>query len=72
MVRSIIIVSALFALIASVSAAPSDPLVNVDGGEYIGTGNINAQGLLSNVVNADNLHAHGKRNTFLTSETLKD
>jgi hypothetical protein len=56
MVHSTIIVSALFALVAFVSAAPRPhgSLVGVDA-DYIGTGDIDAEGALNNVVNANDL-----------------
>jgi hypothetical protein len=56
MVRSIIIVSALFALIASVSAVPRPAsLVDLKTKKYIGVGQVNAQGAATKVVNANNL-----------------
>lgn len=59
MVRATIILSVVAAFVAVVSAAPRGSVVDIDGGEYIGTGNINAQGALNRVVNADNLAVHG-------------
>lgn len=59
MVRATIILSVVAAFIAVASAAPRGSLVDVDGGEYIGTGNINAQNALTHVVAADNLAVHG-------------
>jgi hypothetical protein len=50
MVRAIIIVSALFALVASVSAVPAPRVASVQAG-YIGTGKIIAKNALSRAVN---------------------
>jgi hypothetical protein len=59
MVRTTILLSVVVAFVASVSAAPKGSLIDIDGGDYIGTGNIYAQGAASDVVSADNLQAHG-------------
>lgn len=56
MVRATIIVSALVAMVATVSAGS---LVDVRAKKHIGTGDINAQGLGSHAVNANNLHVQG-------------
>ncbi|CAO0796990.1 unnamed protein product [Mucor circinelloides] len=57
MVRATIFVSALFALAATVSAIPRPDasLVGVDGGDHIGTGDLNFDEALQNVVNANDL-----------------
>ncbi|GAN09474.1 hypothetical protein MAM1_0269d09003 [Mucor ambiguus] len=57
MVRATIFVSALFALAATVSAIPrpDGTLVDVDGGDHIGTGDLNFDNALQNVVNANDL-----------------
>ncbi|KAI8646729.1 hypothetical protein BD408DRAFT_409644 [Parasitella parasitica] len=57
MVRAIIFVSALVALVATVSAVPRPdaPLVDVDAGDHIGTGDLNFDDALQNVVNANDL-----------------
>lgn len=64
MVRATVILSVVAAFVAVVSAAPKGSLIDVDGGEYIGTGNINAQGALTRVVNADNLAVHGMYSSY--------
>lgn len=58
MVRATIIVSALVALVATVSAVPGS-LVDVRAKKHIGTGDINAQNLGSHAVHADNLRVQG-------------
>ncbi|KAK4514338.1 exosome catalytic subunit dis3 [Mucor velutinosus] len=57
MVRATIFVSALFALAATVSAIPrpDGTLVDIDSGDHIGTGDLNFDNALQNVVNANNL-----------------
>ena len=57
MVRATIIVSAVFALVATVSAKGS--ILDIDGGDYIGVGQVNAQGAASHVVEAQGLEANG-------------
>jgi hypothetical protein len=59
MVRSTIIVSALFALVASVTAVPRPhgSVVGIDA-DYIGTGDINLQGAGNHVANANNVCVH--------------
>lgn len=62
MVRATIFVSALFALVATVAAVPrpASPLVDVDAGDHIGTGDLNFDEALQNVVNANDLRVKGK------------
>ncbi|KAL7316285.1 hypothetical protein PS15m_005401 [Mucor circinelloides] len=57
MVRATIFVSALFALAATVSAIPRPDasLVGVDADDHIGTGDLNFDNALQNVVNANDL-----------------
>ncbi|CAO3652379.1 unnamed protein product [Mucor fragilis] len=57
MVRATIFVSALFALAATVSAIPrpAGTLVDVDSGDHLGTGDLNFDNALQNVVNANDL-----------------
>jgi hypothetical protein len=58
MARSIIFVSAILAMVALVSAAPHHaPLVGAGIG-HVGTGDVNIQKSLNDVVDAKNLHAH--------------
>lgn len=57
MVRATIFVSAVFALAATVSAIPRPDasLVGVDADDHIGTGDLNFDNALQNVVNANDL-----------------
>ncbi|CEP12623.1 hypothetical protein [Parasitella parasitica] len=57
MVRAVIFVSALVALVATVSAIPrpDSPLVDVDAGHHLGTGDLNFDEALQDVVNANDL-----------------
>lgn len=57
MSRSIIIVSAIFGITAFVSAAPHHPLIGVHTGN-IGIGDVNAQNMATDVVNANGLNLH--------------
>jgi hypothetical protein len=52
MVRATVIISAVFALAASVSAIPTGQLINVDGGHHIGLNDVNAQELGQEFVDA--------------------
>lgn len=61
MVRATIIVSALVAMVATVSAGS---LVDVRAKKHIGTGDINAQGLGNHAVNANNLRVQGTSTQF--------
>ncbi|KAL9557917.1 hypothetical protein MBANPS3_001147 [Mucor bainieri] len=57
MVRATIFVSALFALAATVAAVPRPgTLVDVDSGDHLGTGDLNFDNALQNVVNANDLN----------------
>lgn len=62
MVRTIILASALVALIASVSAIPTPggSVLDIDAGEYIGTDTIDLDYLLSDAVNANDVEVKSK------------
>lgn len=59
MVRSTILFSAVIACIGAVSAIPTPGLLNLDGGDFIGLNNIDAQDNLNDAVSIDNLQIYG-------------
>lgn len=57
MVRTLVIVSAVLALIATVSAGP---LVSAKADRHIGTGPITLNNVANKLLQANNAHVHGK------------
>ncbi|KAL7313155.1 hypothetical protein PS15m_006936 [Mucor circinelloides] len=57
MSRLIYFFPAILCLISYAFAAPHHPLIGIHTG-HIGTGDINAQNLGNNAVNANNIHLH--------------
>lgn len=57
MARALIFVSALFAMVAFVTAAPHGSVVDANVG-YVGTGDVNVQKSLNDVVDVRNPHIH--------------
>lgn len=67
MVRATIIVSALFALVASVSAVPHRSWPGFTAQRYTGVGNVNLKNALKDAVSVDNLEVNGK---FITERFI--
>lgn len=61
MVRTIILVSAVLALVATVSAGP---LISAKADRHIGTEDVTIKNTANNLITLDNLHAHGKKKSI--------
>lgn len=66
MVRSTILLSAIIACIGSISAIPTPggSLIDVDGGDHIGTDQITLNNVLNNAASADNAEVQGKNYSY--------